>query len=648
VFNIKNATFYREHPDTSQESASELKLYSGLSLSLPAAIAQRPPGSGLAILSTASTARTTLLKILAGQYICLPPGARTYPHLASIQKSPQQAIQYVGFDAERGSSVGGSDMRGSYLSARYESRREETDFSLRDYLIGRTELNALEERPADVDVKQHTLDSVVRQLDLKDLLNMPVSNLSNGQTRRARIAKALMERPEVLLLDGLFMGLDPRTQSMMTAVLGQIDQAESTRVVLSLGPEGVCPKWVNHFLIADEHMKVFAQGTRETVLDKLSIDRQDARRDLRQTWWRAIANDRPATSTLIMMTQDGFQDTAETPPLGEPIIEMRGVQVSYGSKTVLGNWTQTVDGRATEGLWWNLHRGQRYGIFGPNGSGKTTMLSLITSDHPQAYSLPIKIFGRSRLPEPGQPGISLFDLQRCMGHSSPEVHSFFPKQLTVRAALESAWADAPLAKAELFHERDQKVTDFLRWFERELKPGETKVTLLEKLDKTLNTDALSVVQMWKELQYEEDDVAWADELCFGELSFGAQRLLLFLRALIASPDLIILDEALSGVDEKAKQKAFLFLAHGEMVSEVRADVSRLQPSVLARLHHDGFPGLTEDQALVVISHSRADVPGCVKEWICLPEPGTGQAPRMGTLEKPLEMDPKGWATIWGM
>ena len=33
---------------------------------------------------------------------------------------------------------------------------------------------------------------------------MPVANLSNGQTRRARIAKALLNKPELLLLDDPF------------------------------------------------------------------------------------------------------------------------------------------------------------------------------------------------------------------------------------------------------------------------------------------------------------------------------------------------------------------------------------------------------------------------------------------------------------
>ena len=44
-------------------------------------------------------------------------------------------------------------------------------------------------------------DALLEQLGLKELLDVPVIALSNGQTRRARIAKAILHRPEVLLLD---------------------------------------------------------------------------------------------------------------------------------------------------------------------------------------------------------------------------------------------------------------------------------------------------------------------------------------------------------------------------------------------------------------------------------------------------------------
>ena len=243
------------------------------------------------------------------------------------------------------------------------------------------------------------------------------------------------------------------------------------------------------------------------------------------------------------------------------------------------------------------------------------MLSLITSDHPQTYGLPIKLFGRSRLPTPGQPGISVFDLQRRMGHSSPEVHAFFPKRLSLRRTLESAWADAPLAKPPLDGEAKKRVDATLRWFANDLRQQQRG----------------SHIQGGGKSK-DEADLNWAEDMRFGELSFSAQRLALFLRAIVHSPPLIILDEAFSGIDETVRDRALSFLSHGEKGGSGAEAV---------------MDGLGEEQALLVISHAKEDVPGCIREWICLPEPGEQKAPRIGELNGPLELNPEGWAEIWG-
>jgi ABC-type molybdenum transport system ATPase subunit/photorepair protein PhrA len=129
---------------------------------------------------------------------------------------------------------------------------------------------------------------------------------------------------------------------------------------------------------------------------------------------------------------------------------------------------------------------------------------------------------------------------------------------------------------------------------------------------------------------DETDLSWAENMRFGELSFSAQRLALFLRAIVHRPPLIILDEAFSGIDETVRNRALSFLSHGEKGSG------------------DGvMEGLGEEQALLVISHAKEDVPGCIREWICLPEPGEQKAPRIGELSGPLELNPEGWAEIWG-
>lgn len=51
------------------------------------------------------------------------------------------------------------------------------------------------------DAAQKFFEVLVQKMGLQSLLDLPLIALSNGQTRRARIIKAILSRPELLLLD---------------------------------------------------------------------------------------------------------------------------------------------------------------------------------------------------------------------------------------------------------------------------------------------------------------------------------------------------------------------------------------------------------------------------------------------------------------
>ena len=559
----------------------------------------------------------------------------------------------MGFGGEQVSLLGQST-KGAYLSARYESRREVDDFSVINYLQGKTELNPAEEAEGK-HTDERSLERVMKDLRLGDLIDMPVSNLSNGQTRRAKIARALLGKPEVLLLDEPFMGLDPSTLMTLSPLLHGLAAASTPRLVLTLRPQDPIPEWITHLIYLQGNCEVAFSGRKADFLEELRsvsggrtkfhIPAQSIHEVGRELTRHGIVESKPAHSskqisnheivTAAVAEEGSKVEEIQDPKPGEPLVEMSGVRVSYGSKTVLGNWHQKKDPNSAEikpGLWWTIRRGQRWGIFGPNGSGKTTLLSLICSDHPQTYSLPIRLFGRSRLPEPGQPGISVFDIQNRIGHSSPEIHQHMPRRLTLRQTLENAWAETFLGTAALDEKANAAVEACLRWFEPELRPGASG-----------------------RAAGEEDMTAWADELMFGGLPFSAQRVALFLRAVIKKPDLVILDEAFSGMDEMVRDKCLLFLDHGQgktfayireagSNSEKRAIVA----SVAAEADNVVVGGLESHQALLCISHVREEVPGCVREWICLPEANEGRSARFGRLEGPLEADRDRWNEIWGM
>lgn len=291
-------------------------------------------------------------------------------------------------------------------------------------------------------------------------------------------------------------------------------------------------------------------------------------------------------------------------------------------------------------------------------------MSLICSDHPQTYSLPIELFGQSRLPKPGQPGISIFDLQARIGHSSPEIHAFFPRNLTVRQTLENAWADTFLGKAQLNHQRDRDVDAHLRWFHAELNPG---ASLLTEKDATTAQDPVksrrapdlaSVPSHRASHQIERIeavDLDWADELRFGDISFSAQRVALFLRAIIKRPDLVILDEAFSGMDAYVRDRCMLWLDHGQQQiwSYVVEDGTprKRKRNLLTKVGRMGgarFSGLSQEQALICVSHVKEEVPNSVRQWMCLPDPDTRAAVRCGRLVTPLSGNWKRWDRIWGM
>jgi ABC-type molybdenum transport system ATPase subunit/photorepair protein PhrA len=660
LISINNGTFYRHHPNSTIPSHANPPLFADLNFSLPSFSAKPEYWS---IIGPSSAGKTTFLQILRGKHLCIPPKARAYPYLESDEieakdhrlRNPDAAIKQVGFDGEQG--LGAQAPQSAYLSARYESRREDTDFSVLDYLQGNTQLNLTAQDIDGKTVDTKILERVIRDLRLGDLIDMPVSNLSNGQTRRARIARALLGDPEVLLLDEPFMGLDPLTLLSLSPMLNGLAERNEPRLVLSLRPQDPIPDWITHLVYLKGNCEVAFQGTKSEVLRELADYVQKVKGG-------AVADERMPLNSMHelgrMLTSDGIVEpqlissthTASVPvaketqnqtklsrdgyelhdvheaEIGEPLIEMEGARVAYGTKAVLGNWKQQVGSRSDirEGLWWSVKRGQRWGIFGPNGSGKTTLLSLICSDHPQTYSLPIRLFSRSRLPEPGKPGISIFDLQARIGHSSPEIHSHIPRSLTLRQVLENAWSDTFRGVPKLNSDANERIDACLRWFKQDL-----------------CSDA--------SLDSETGKPEWADKLIFGGLPFSSQRVALFLRAVIKQPDLVILDEAFSGMDEGVRDRCLLFLAHGENKQFSRTEKggeSCINESDIAKAGNVKVGGLTKDQALLCISHVREEIPGSIREWICLPEANSGEPARFGRLDGPIEGDWRRWNEIWGM
>ena len=70
-------------------------------------------------------------------------------------------------------------------------------------------------------------------LDFEDLLKRTVGKLSEGQSRRIDIARALLHNPKILILDEPTTGLDPQTRKTLWNVISTLRKNENMTVFLT-------------------------------------------------------------------------------------------------------------------------------------------------------------------------------------------------------------------------------------------------------------------------------------------------------------------------------------------------------------------------------------------------------------------------------
>lgn len=77
------------------------------------------------------------------------------------------------------------------------------------------------------------LSELAAMLDFETILDRTVGKLSGGQRRRVDIARALLHKPEILILDEPTTGLDPQTRKLLWDVVSDLRKSEKLTVFLT-------------------------------------------------------------------------------------------------------------------------------------------------------------------------------------------------------------------------------------------------------------------------------------------------------------------------------------------------------------------------------------------------------------------------------
>ncbi|PHH67505.1 hypothetical protein CDD80_790 [Ophiocordyceps camponoti-rufipedis] len=550
-------------------------------------------GYNWCVVGPACSGKTMFLRAVAGDLICQPQTARSYPWFTKGpgRRDGQKALRYVGFDSGQNFLGGEGNVRGTYMSARFESKRDATDFSVRDFLLGRSQVNP----PAEGQslASNELWDRTVADFGLGELLDTPFLFLSHGQGRRARLARAVLSRPELLLLDEPFMGLDPATVRKLKSLLGSLAAKASPRLMLSASPQDALPDWITHLAYLRTGGMVVDTGPKDEVLSRLRrhVESSEPLKlvNLFQSripedqlvHIRAFleANRLPSRGEPPVLVERGSgrskgDDVAPEPvnPEAAPVIELNGCQIRYGDKIGLGNWTQkTSEGEKTGMVWTAFSAPMKLAGMCLDAEVMSIEKPGVIWDDRVDYWVR-KPRGKDHAPElpervdpetvePIWRPMTYWDVRRMVGISSPEIHQLIPRHWTVWQVLEREWLRCPTGNRFAPRPMLRRLRNGLLWFTPEIWPEDAAraaQNLREQNQPKFVERKMGHVKRTLDREQAARQlvcgIEWAHERTMGDLSLSAQRVVLFLRAVLGTYDVVILDEAFSGMDAFTRDK----------------------------------------------------------------------------------------------
>jgi molybdate transport system ATP-binding protein len=427
-----------------------------------------------AVIGPNGAGKTTLAKSLFGGVPVV--GGRITHHYGTEDSVPiYDSIGYVSPEQQRGIL----EKEKLQLDSRDFSGNIHEITTVEDIILDRT----YRHEPDRTDYG-HRLGKVANKLRIESILGRNILSISSGEMAKTLIARALLKKPRLLILDEPYEGLDHQSRRSLKDMLESLIDDHIQLVMITHRFDEIMSN-ISHVLLL-KNGSVYQSGKRDEVLTQEMLE-----------GLYGLENSLPAQPGRLPHFCSARKDNSPDQSAnggkvaGNVLIKMKDTTVRYRDVTVLDkvNWT--------------VRQGDNWMILGPNGAGKTILLKLILGENLQAYANEIYLFGRKK-----GSGENVWDIKKNIGFISSELQARYPMHLSAFDVVCSGFFDS----IGLYRLCSDEQKDMARtWI-----------------------DTLGVANL-------------ADQK-FGQLSHGQCQLVLIARAMVKSPVLLMLDEPCDGLD----------------------------------------------------------------------------------------------------
>lgn len=334
-------------------------------------------GDKIALVAKNGSGKTTLLEVIAGEVT--PEGEQSKIHLTNgVRRAYLRQDPILPPEATALEAVLESDSKEVQAIKKYEEAlQRKDDEAIQKYITIIEDLKAW-----DIETR---IKEILFRLNL-DNLDMKVSEMSGGQKKRVALAKILIEEPDFLILDEPTNHLDLDMIEWMEEFLStsQLTLFMVTHDRYFL--ENVCNQIVELsrgelFNYSGGYSDFLEKKASREYNDAVNLDKMKKLFKKELAWVRRQPK---ARGTKAKSRVDTFYDIKEeahknldedelkihikSARLGSKILEAHALHKAYGEKLIV------------DGFDYKFKRGEKIGIVGKNGVGKTTFLKLLTKE----------------------------------------------------------------------------------------------------------------------------------------------------------------------------------------------------------------------------------------------------------------------------